>query len=131
MVSPKSTFLETFNITNNGPEDYIGGFGIIYSLEVTALSSSSTNHRRFLSALFLHCAVPLWDPLGDRHGSIMMHRGHRGWGGLTSSSMTTVSQTCWFQNCTRMAVWVSARPLHPSTGQGIGPITLLISNQPK
>ena len=46
--------------------------------------------------------------------------GHRGWGRVPSSRITTVSLTCRCQKCNHIAVFVNARPLHPLTGQELG-----------
>ena len=70
---------------------------------------------------FLNFAVRRCILFISLHGTRMSHRGHPGWGRLTSSSITMVSQTCRCQKFTRMAACVTARPLNPSTGQGLGP----------
>ena len=90
------------------------------ALVVTSLSSSAAKRRHFLFAPRFHCAVHQCFPFSDLHGTRMSHRGHRGWGRFTYSSITTVSLTCRFQKCTLVAVHVNARPLHPSTRQGLG-----------
>ena len=51
----------------------------------------------------------------------LLFRGHRGWGRFTSLKMTTVSRTCRWKKFTCIAVLVTARPVHPSTGQFRGP----------
>ena len=51
----------------------------------------------------------------------MSHRVHHGWERFTSSSMTTVSMTCWCGKCTHIAVLVATRTGHPSTWQLYGP----------
>ena len=94
---------------------------VLNALEVATLSSSAAKLRQFLSAPLFKFAVRLCDPFRDHHGTSMLYRGHRGWGGLPFSSISTVSRTCQCQKCTRMAVRVSTRPLHPSTGKVLGP----------
>ena len=87
------------------------------ALDVIAFSSSAARFCRFRSAPFLHFAVRRFIPFKDLHGTSMSQRGHSGWRRFPSSSVTMVSRTCRCQKCTRMAVSVAARPLHPSTGQ--------------
>ena len=91
------------------------------ALDVTALSYSASRCRLFRSASFLHCAVRQCILFRARYGTIMSHRGNRGWGGFPSSSITMVSQTCRCHKCTHMAVRISAWPLHPLTEQVLGP----------
>ena len=50
------------------------------------------------------------------HSTNMSHQGHRVWGVLQYSSTITVSRTCLCRKCTLISNLVSARPLHPSTG---------------
>ena len=46
----------------------------------------------------------------------MSHRGHRYWGRFPYSKMITVSCTCQWKKCTRIAVLFYDRPGQPSTG---------------
>ena len=71
-----------------------GGPYALKALDVTAFSSCTYRCCRFRSAPLLHCAVCQCIPFKDRHGTKMLHRGHRGWGMLPSSSITMVSWTC-------------------------------------
>ena len=91
------------------------------ALTVTYLSSSAANISLFRSDPQVHCTVRLCVPFMELNGTSMSHRGHRGWGRSTSSRITTMSLTCRCQKCTLIAVRVNARPLHPSTGLGLGP----------
>ena len=91
------------------------------ALEVISLSSSSVSCRLFRPAPFLHYTVRRCIPFRSRHDTIMLHRGHRGWGRFPSSGITTVSRTCRCHKFTRMAVHVTTRTLHPSTVKGLGP----------
>ena len=88
---------------------------------MTSLSSSAANRCLFRYAPRLHCAVRLCVPVRAFNGTSMTHRGHHGWERLTSYRITTVFLTGQCQKCTLIAVHVDARPLHPSTGQGLGP----------
>ena len=94
---------------------------LLKSIYVTGISSSSARRSLFIYSPFLHCAVRQCIPFISRHGTRMLNRGHRGWGRLTSSSITPVSRTCRCQKCTRIAILIASRKLHPSTGQGLGP----------
>ena len=87
---------------------------------MTALYSSNARRHLFLSATFLHCMICLWILFRACHRKIISHRGNCGWGRLPFSSTTTTSWTCRCQKITRMAVRIAARPLHHSTGQGLG-----------
>ena len=91
------------------------------ALDVIAFSSSADRCCRFRSAPFLHFAVRRFIPFKDLHGNSMSQRGHSGWRRFPSSSVSMVSRTCRCQKCTRMAVRISDRPLHPSTGKGLYP----------
>ena len=83
--------------------------------------SSSTRRLRFLSAPLAHWEVARCLLFRENQGIRMFQWGHRGWGMLPSSKLTTVSRTCWWKKCTCIAVFVDARPGHPSTGQLRGP----------
>ena len=82
---------------------------------------SADRHCLFCSTSFLHCTVCQCTPFRARHGTSMLHRGHSGWGRFPSFNITTVSWTCQCHKCNRMAVRVTASPLHPSIGKGLGP----------
>ena len=94
---------------------------VLNALEVTALSSFATNNHCFQPAPFLSCYVCRCIPFSDFHSTSISHRGHRGWGRLPSSSITTVSQAFQCNKCTRITVQVTDITLHPSTGQGLSP----------
>ena len=85
-----------------------------------SLNSSSANRRLFRSALLLYCAVEGCLLFSVLQGTSMLHRGHRGWGGGSSSKMTMVSRTCRYIKCTRIAILVTALPGHLSNGQICG-----------
>ena len=94
--------------------------GSLYSSKARSelsLVSASASRRLFCSAPLAHWAVAGCLPFRALWGTSMLHRAHRGWGSFPSSIMTTVSRTCRYRNCTRIAVLVDARPRHPSTGQ--------------
>ena len=91
------------------------------SLTVTSLSSSVANRRLFRSAPLVHCDVRLCVPFRAFRGTSMSHMGNLGWGRFPPSRITTVSLTCRCYKCTLISVCVDARPLHPSTGKGLGP----------
>ena len=57
-------------------------------MEATTRSSSAVEFHRFCSTPFLHCTARRRIRFRDLHS--MPHIGHRGWGRLTSSSITTV-----------------------------------------
>ena len=90
------------------------------ALKVAALSSSTSRCHIFCFTPLFHCMVRQCIPFRSRHGTIMSHRGHCGWGRFPSSKITTVSQTCRYQKCTSIAIRVATQPLHPSIGQGLG-----------
>ena len=94
---------------------------MLKALDVTALSSSATSSRLFLCSPFVHCAVRRCILFKACHGTGMSYRGHRWWGRLPYSNITTVSRTCRFQKYTCMADCIAACPIHPSTGQDLGP----------
>ena len=89
-----------------------------------ALISSAANRYRFHSAPLAQWAVVVWRPFRVAHGTSIPQRGHRGWGRLPFSRMTTVSLTCLCRKYILSAALVAALPLHPSTGKSRSPVTL-------
>ena len=70
----------------------------------------------------LHPMIEVYEGEGREVNSTKMsHIGHHGWQRFPSSIITTFSWTCRCQKCIHIVVRVAAQPLHPSTGQGIGP----------
>ena len=89
----------------------------------TAVPPPPSAFASFLPPLS-HWAVARCLPFRSRQGTSIFQWGHCGWSSFPPSKTTTVSRTCRWKNCTRIAVLVAARPGHPSTGQFRGPPTV-------
>ena len=72
-------YLNDVTVSNGSP----WAFKALYKI---SRRSSSTRCMHILSTPLMHWAVERCQPLSACQGTIMLHRGHRGWWGLTSST---------------------------------------------
>ena len=86
-----------------------------------SLNYFSDNRCLFHSATLAHRVVAVFRLSSVGHGTSISHWGHCGWGVFPSFKMTTVFRKFRRRKYTRIAVLVTARPGHPSTGQLRGP----------